>query len=233
MRSPGSHDREQAVQSHGLHPLPYGFESDVARPTVNDEVCHMITPDGGLQTNERLRHRRRDRPGSFHLDENERAIAGRHHEIDLQTLLISEIVDVQPAAMIDLLFDDLRCDKPFKERSEKGRTLQLATRTDAEEMACEAGIGEIELGRLDQTFTEILVERNHNAAAPGRATTSGKPPRTTDTLECSDDENGRSCRTAARPAIDSVTPRINGASCDPVSSHCPVFLGAGSMRGRT
>ena len=40
-------------------------------------------------------------------------------------------------------------------------------------------------------------------------------------------------RMIARPAMDSDTPCINGASCDPVSSHWPVRRGRRSMRERT
>ena len=46
-----------------------------------------------------------------------------------------------------------------------------------------------------------MYERNQSHAADGRAITSGKPPRTTETLGCSADEKGRSSRTAARPLM--------------------------------
>ena len=52
-----------------------------------------------------------------------------------------------------------------------------------------------------------------------------RPPCRRVTLSVSDELKGNSCKIAARPAMDSVMPRIRGASCNPVKSHCPIRRG--------
>ena len=101
-----------------------------------------------------------------------------------------------------------------------------------------------EVGMATITFAGILIalivfhELGHfitaklPMAAEGRASTSGNPPRHIETRDVSCSDKGSRWNTATRPAIDSDTPRIKDASCDPVSNHRPQRRGTWSMRVR-
>ncbi len=95
-------------------------------------------------------------------------IAGGDHQVDLESLMISEVVDLLAATLIELVFDDLRRDEPFEERSEKRRAAELALGTDVEQMAREPGVDEVQFRRFDQPFTEVLIERRDQQDLCGR-----------------------------------------------------------------
>src|SRR5689334_14561374 len=61
----------------------------------------------------------------------------------------------------------------------------------------------------------------------------GIPPAGSVTRFVSARLKGNNCRMAARPAMDSLTPCMSGASCEPVKSHRPMWRGWASMRERT
>ena len=114
---PRRQDRQQPIRRHGLHARPDRRERRLTgRSAVNDETRHVVPTDGFSQANEWLGHRRRDRAGGFGLDKGERAIAGWDHQVNLETLVISEVVDLLSTALVELLFDDLRRDEPLEER---------------------------------------------------------------------------------------------------------------------
>jgi hypothetical protein len=64
-----------------------------------------------------------------------------------------------------------------------------------------------------------MYELNHSRAALALASGSGYPPRNGVTLSLSRADSGSSCRIAARPAIDSLTFCIKGASWEAVKNH--------------
>ena len=63
-----------------------------------------------------------------------------YHEVDLETLLISEVIDFLPAAAVDLVLDDLRRHEAFEERTEKRRPAQFRLGIDVEQMAGESRV---------------------------------------------------------------------------------------------
>jgi hypothetical protein len=85
-------------------------------------------------------------------------------------------------------------------------------------------------------FAEALVLRAARAfekAVPWKFPDLEKTLRNMVTFLLSVTDSGSKCITAARPASDSVTPCINGASWEPDKNHCPLRRGAASMRVRT
>ena len=112
--------REERVDGDGFDPRPDGGERRVAgRAAVYDEARHVIPADGAYEAYEWLGHRGRDRPRSLGLNEGQRTIAGWHHQVDLEPLMISEVIDLFPASLIELVFDDLRGDESFEQRSKE------------------------------------------------------------------------------------------------------------------
>ena len=141
--------REEPVNGHRFDTRPDGGECPLARSAaVHDEARHVVRPDGVSQAHERFGHRGRHRPRGFGLDEGERAIAGGDHQVDLEPLMISEVIDLLPATLIELVFDDLRRNEPLEERPEKWRLAELALGTDVEQMARKPGVDEVQFRRL-------------------------------------------------------------------------------------
>lgn len=95
-----------------------------------------------------------NRPGGLALHQRDRPAAARHEEIHFQPLFVAKVVNLASPAIVHLRLDNLRCDKTFKEGAGKRRLGQLGCRVDAQQMARETRVGEIDLGRFDQTFAE-------------------------------------------------------------------------------
>ena len=72
-----------------------------------------------------------------------------------------------------------------------------------------------------QQVSRVTVLKDFCASIGASNTCNGIPASfpSSVTFDVSCVENGKSCITAARPAMDSDTPCISGASCEPVSNH--------------
>jgi len=90
-------------------------------------------------------HGRRDGARSLAFDERHRAAGTGHKEIHFQALLVAEVVKLSAPARVRLRLDDFRRHKTLEQGAVKGRLDQLGQRIHAEQMAREAGVGQIHL----------------------------------------------------------------------------------------
>jgi hypothetical protein len=101
-------------------------------------------------------------PGGLALNQCDRPTAARHEKVHFQPLFVAEVIKLAPPPHIHLRFDDLRRDKAFKEGAGERRLGLLGRRVDAQQMTRETRVGEIDLGRVDQAFAEVFVERRRD-----------------------------------------------------------------------
>jgi hypothetical protein len=94
--------------------------------------------------------------GGFTLNHPDAAVRVRKEKIDLEPLLVAEMIQLFPPALIHLALENLGRYVTFEKGTEEWGAVQIGLRLDAEEIASEAGISEIDLGRFDQTLAEIL-----------------------------------------------------------------------------
>ncbi len=115
-----------------------------------------------------MKHGWNGEPGN--ASEQPRAAASAwNHEIHLQPLLIAEEVQLAPASGIDLGLYDFRGHEPFEKRSPERRLRQLGLGLYSQQMAGKPGIGDVDLGGLQDSLPDILEIRLRTTAGNARA----------------------------------------------------------------
>jgi len=88
-------ERQEPLQASGLDPGTQHREtSRLTVRAIHEDAVQPVVPDGGGESIQRGRHLRYDSAGRFRLDEDQPLVTGRHHEVDLETLLVPEIVEL-------------------------------------------------------------------------------------------------------------------------------------------
>jgi len=81
--------------------------------------------------------------GCLALHHPQAAARIRKEEIDFKPLLIAKMVELFPAPASCLALEDLGRDKPFEQRSEEWRAIQLGLGGDSQKITGEAGIAQV------------------------------------------------------------------------------------------
>ena len=107
------------------------------------------------QRRHRACHGRLDGPGGFTLHHPDTAAMGEE-KIHLQTLLVAEMVELFAPALVHLALENFRRDEAFEQSPKERRALEFRPGCQAQQIARQARITQIDFRRLDQSFSEIL-----------------------------------------------------------------------------
>ena len=80
----------------------------------------------------------------------------RNHEVHLQALLVTEVIEFSPPAGVDLRFDNLGGKEALEQDTEKRGLGKFGIGLDTQEVTGQSGIGQVDLWRLDQPLPQIL-----------------------------------------------------------------------------
>ncbi len=81
------------------------------------------------------------------------------HQIDLATPVVAPVVQAGHDTAIDVGLAHFGGDPRLEQRTSQGVVAQLVGGTNGEQSAGEAAVEEVELGRFDNAFSEVAVQR--------------------------------------------------------------------------
>src|SRR5437867_5888500 len=118
----------------------------------------LIALDGAGQTLQWSTRLRPQRARRFGFQKKEPGGSRGYHEIDFQALLVPKEIEFPAFALVHLGFDNLGCDKTYKDRSGTRGPRQRDSIFDAQQVTNQTGIEEVEFWRFNQALAEILKE---------------------------------------------------------------------------
>jgi hypothetical protein len=84
-----------------------------------------------------------------------------------QTLLVAKVEQLAAATGVHLSLDDFARDKALDDRAQERRALELAAAFDPEQMTRQAGVVNVDLGRLDDALAQIVEIGPHHQNLSG------------------------------------------------------------------
>ena len=151
----------------------HALESERLVAAVDDGrlAAHVFVAFG--ENRKVLAEVRVERGGRLDLRGNKRS-AGMLHKINFYALGVSIEIEVWSSAIVVGSFHRLKNDEIFEKTSTKRVAVQLFNITDFGQCAGEAGVVEIELGRLDEPLAPVFVPRRQEEADV-RSVEDGEP----------------------------------------------------------